>query len=480
YDIGPGVQALFSKLGGQSSADAEIAATGLPLICSIPPARSLSQGLRGDDVRRLQEFLYEGGYLEVQATGYFGPATKNALLKYQGEMGIAKAGILGPKTREHFKNWCASPKARFTAYPERGPAPLSVNFTASISIANPNYVADAGYYKVVFGDGAEQNIPCVGNQVWCEGPHVVQHTYIYDGTLTARLVHYGFFGPTQDSVNGVTVGRKIIRVGNIACTMEYSPVCASKPIVCITTPCNPIQETYSNKCMAYADGASVLYEGQCRGQTPNPANDPSCKSWFDGCNSCSRSEPGGPAMCTLRACTPESMQTPYCSSYFPQTNRAPVVSGLTGPTTLAVSEVGTWSINASDPENGQLSYSISWGDEWVGTVPMARAYSAESSAGQKTTFTHSYGNPGTYTVRIVVRDKAGAEAQASATVNVAGRACTKEYVPVCGRPAGCSNPCPPGFYCAMMCRQYDPVTYSNRCALNDAGADYLYDGACRP
>jgi hypothetical protein len=43
-------------------------------------------------------------------------------------------------------------------------------------------------------------------------------------------------------------------------------------------------------------------------------------------------------------------------------NRPPVISSFTGPTTLSVNETGTWTILASDPESGPLSYSIDWGD----------------------------------------------------------------------------------------------------------------------
>lgn len=35
-----------------------------------------------------------------------------------------------------------------------------------------------------------------------------------------------------------------------ACTMEYAPVCASVQVQCITTPCNPVKQTFSNSCMA--------------------------------------------------------------------------------------------------------------------------------------------------------------------------------------------------------------------------------------
>ena len=52
--------------------------------------------------------------------------------------------------------------------------------------------------------------------------------------------------------------------------------------------------------------------------------------------------------------------------------------------------------------------------------------------------------------------------------------CTKEYTPVCGQPP--MSKCPEGAVCTMV--MPSPKTYSNRCLLDAAGAEFLYDGAC--
>lgn len=51
---------------------------------------------------------------------------------------------------------------------------------------------------------------------------------------------------------------------NQICTMEYAPVCGEQQVQCVTTPCDPIKQTYGNKCMANAANAKVLYEGECK------------------------------------------------------------------------------------------------------------------------------------------------------------------------------------------------------------------------
>lgn len=51
---------------------------------------------------------------------------------------------------------------------------------------------------------------------------------------------------------------------NNICTREYRPVCGLTQIQCVTTPCDPVEETYSNACEACARGNVDSYvEGSC-------------------------------------------------------------------------------------------------------------------------------------------------------------------------------------------------------------------------
>ncbi len=63
--------------------------------------KTLQRGSRGDDVRRLQEFLKQSPdvYPEGLVTGYFGTLTEAAVKKFQIKYGIETVGIVGPKTR---------------------------------------------------------------------------------------------------------------------------------------------------------------------------------------------------------------------------------------------------------------------------------------------------------------------------------------------------------------------------------------------
>ena len=338
--------------------------------------RNLSFGSRGDDVVALQEFLRSEGYLSANATGYFGPATRAALARWQASQGIAAVGALGPMTRERIGLLC--------------------------------------------GEGGGGGI-------------------------------------------GV-------------CTKEYRPVCGAKPIVCITTPCNPIQQTYGNRCMMLSDGATFLYEGSCRDTSTNPENDPRCKTWDDACHTWVRDVPGGRARTLPDTRTCASSQYPlFCKEYFDDSdNKAPTISSFSGPTSLAVNASGTWTIQASDPENGQLTYDIRWGDEGKFYRPNDMV---AVNVIHQTTFTHAYSSAGTYTVSVVVRDAAGQEARTTSTVRIGSEPtyCTMEYAPVCGQPPepACRHSIP-----ACMMPDFPPQTYGNRCVMNAAGATFLYAGQC--
>lgn len=64
---------------------------------------SLGDGEGGDmadDVRRLQSFLAEKGFLKYKATGYFGKMTRTAVLAFQAQQGIAQTGEFDLATRE--------------------------------------------------------------------------------------------------------------------------------------------------------------------------------------------------------------------------------------------------------------------------------------------------------------------------------------------------------------------------------------------
>lgn len=47
----------------------------------------------------------------------------------------------------------------------------------------------------------------------------------------------------------------------------------------------------------------------------DPATDPSCTAYFDGCNTCTKMQNGTVTACTKKFCSPEVMQEPKCLEY---------------------------------------------------------------------------------------------------------------------------------------------------------------------
>ncbi len=130
--------------------------------------------------------------------------------------------------------------------------------------------------------------------------------------------------------------------------------------------------------------------------------------------------PDGPYR--IQVCQSETNNCDSSDGYFKITggtttaNQPPVIHEVSGPTTLSVNQQGTWTVKASDPENGSLRYSVIWGDEATATGMQAAPSSA--SFQQSATFTHSYSKAGIYNPTFTVTDDKGASVKTSISVSV--------------------------------------------------------------
>ncbi len=87
------LETLKTAQGQVQTAVAEVKST-LTLI------RSLREGMTGDDVKTLQAILASDPevYPEGLITGFYGPMTSRAVMKFQAKSGIEQVGVVGPKT----------------------------------------------------------------------------------------------------------------------------------------------------------------------------------------------------------------------------------------------------------------------------------------------------------------------------------------------------------------------------------------------
>jgi peptidoglycan hydrolase-like protein with peptidoglycan-binding domain len=94
------------------------------------------------------------------------------------------------------------------------------------------------------------------------------------------------------------------------------------------------------------------------------------------------------------------------------------VTGLDTPASLALGQVGTWTVHVNTSSlNQNLHYSVVWGDEatvYTNGIAASPVSTVQSSA----TFTHVYSRAGNYTPTFTVTDDSGSSVSASNTVVV--------------------------------------------------------------
>lgn len=77
-----------------------------------------------------------------------------------------------------------------------------------------------------------------------------------------------------------------------------------------------------------------------------------------------------------------------------------VINSVMGPTSIGVNQTGTWQVKVITPTNTGLIYTVDWGDNRI--YPQTTVNSVSGEVNQTSSFTHSYSQAGTYTVRFVV------------------------------------------------------------------------------
>jgi|GEM_PF-639340 len=104
-DLTNQIKALQEQIKALQAQQTQIQTTARQTILEI--AQGLREGSEGDQVTLLQTLLAADAslYPEGRITGYFGPATRRAIARFQARNGLDQVGFIGPRTRESLNKW---------------------------------------------------------------------------------------------------------------------------------------------------------------------------------------------------------------------------------------------------------------------------------------------------------------------------------------------------------------------------------------
>jgi len=99
-DLKAKIEALTAQINALIQVKSEVKQAAKEVKKTLRLTRHLRIGIRGEDVKLLQEVLATDPsiYPEGLVTGYFGPLTRNAVKRFQKMAGIEQVGVVGPKT----------------------------------------------------------------------------------------------------------------------------------------------------------------------------------------------------------------------------------------------------------------------------------------------------------------------------------------------------------------------------------------------
>lgn len=368
------VFALLSLVGGTQTASAQYYQTSA---CTTL-TQTLSTGSRGSEVLTLQTFLsnqdYKGGGAWM-ITGYFGAATRQAVRNFQATQNLPVTGVVDAATR------------------------------AAISSVTCGNVDPSSYYQAPYSYSTQPtySYPYTGYQYPTQYPTQYPYDYNYQYSYQNPSYYpqcglYGSVCPTAQlaihslSPQSAAVGTSVTIYGQGFSTTGNTVRFGTGIITNLSSP-----DTRS---------VSFVVPTNLTGYGSYPVT--------VGTYNISVSNNAGQTSNAL----PFSVSSLGAGS-------SPSISSFSGPTSLTVNTQGTWAITFYNPSSQYANVQITWGDEYL--YPYASAMAPQSiynSGTQNTTFTHSYSQPGTYTVTARVTNAAGLSQTTSTTVSVTGAGST--------------------------------------------------------
>lgn len=261
-------------------------------VCPFTWTRDLTTGSTGNDVKKLQQFLNidpatklitNGPGSQGEETTFFGPLTSDAVLRFQEQNRadilvlvslLSGTGFFGPLTRAKANELCSedgtdvqedfNEKLREGVIKRIG-QPIHGFMPSMFIEVFPGIVpkdfdgagALLGKYKIVekklifiMDEGGP--IHSAAEALSKEGMKTVfsniqRRTNVSITTADGVDSLLLFLGTPQDSA----VVECLPEQRNVdVCIAIHQPVCATVNVECITTPCDPVEETFTNSCRA--------------------------------------------------------------------------------------------------------------------------------------------------------------------------------------------------------------------------------------
>lgn len=418
---------------------------------SVSP--TLSIGSRGSQVYSLQNFLVAQGYPgggSWMVTGYYGKATAAALRIFQGNHGLVQTGIVDSLTASAISNASC------------GTSPISYPYVQPQTYQYP--------YQYQYGTNAaptltsmSQNTGFPGNSVTLYGTNFDSVNTVYFGnipvtgvssgngtSLTFTVPNYGIASysyagtPLQIYVinsRGMSnqLGFTLYGGGDSNCGIyPYNIYGYNSSCTCgfgyNCTPSN-VLSIASLSPSSGGVGTSVTIYGSGFSTTGNTVH-------FGTGIIANLNSPDGrsvsfivPSDLTGYGSQPVTLSTYNVSvtnangastGYLPFTvtslaqSGAPIITSVTGPTTLSTNSQGQWSVTISNPASVYASVSVKWGDLNGNMVGTAAPQLVLNNGVQTLTFSHTYYTSGTYTITFTASNSYGLSNTYSTTINVTG------------------------------------------------------------
>lgn len=418
--------------------------------------RDLSLGSRNAEVTKLQNFLvaqnYPGGG-SWMITGYFGAATRQAVLNFQSQKGIASTGIADAQTRSAIRNLTCSgtvatsyaPAYALTSY---APAytynnnlalnSLSVSSGAvgtSVTIYGSGF--DPVYNNVYFG-----NTPLSGNFA-SNGASI---TFTVPVSYTPTCAPYSCY----PSAIYTGIGTYPVYVTNARGTSNSLQFTVNSNGLASCAPSiyggcgfgynqygfygqfgNPNVSNIYPTSGAVGSTVTVLGSGfSARGNSVHfgsgiitGATSPDGKSLSFAVPSALTGY--GNQSLTLGtynvSVTNETGATsnaiPFTVTSLAQYNLTPTISLAAGPTVVNAGAQGTWSVLVGNPSNSTVTVTARWGDEGTSGASLSSQL-VTASGTQTVNFQHAYTVSGSYTIIFTVSNNAGGQNSVTASVVV--------------------------------------------------------------